>query len=294
MQPCRTRLTLAFASLVFGAVSVSAIEPSAIETLSSGELVILNITAGIEKVSGTNVRTKLVNDFGSFQAVGFTVAPVTGGDEFLVSLRLRFSATGSFPHLNRYNSAGKKTAEWYLREGGGVLADIAVDSAHNIAYCSDSRLNAIYQLDISNERSSFVTLVRIRDAGILGPMILDANRGRLLIADVEKGRILSVMLDGSRRVEVVFDQGTVAEPIAMILDRDNDRLYILDAARKRVWVGTPIGSKWSVKAFSTSQKFKEPISLALARDGSLWVADRGQRRVWLFAADGTTLRTVVP
>ena len=299
MQIRRGLLALAFASIVVETVPLFASEPSAVTTLSSGELAILDATSGIEKVSDKNVRTKLVGSFGIFQAGEFVVLPMTGGDAFFVPLQNRFKAEGQFAHLSRYNSAGQETAAWFLREIGGALGAIAIDSLHQIAYCSDSRLKTIYQLDLKNTRSSFVSLVRIRDAGILGPMVLDAKRGRLLVADVEKGDILSIMLDTGKvevvKIEVALDHGRIAEPVSMAFDQNNDRLYVADAARSRVWVGTPSGSKWTVRALVVSQQFKQPISVALARDGSLWVMDRGQRKIWLFAiADGKTLRTVVP
>src|SRR4051812_22664915 len=234
----RACVVLTLASIVFGSVSLSATDPSAIKTLSSGELAILSVK-GIEKVASTNARSMIVKDFGSFQAGEFAVIPAPGGDMFLVPLQLRVRADGLFAHLDRYNSAGQSTAAWPHREIGGVFGGVAVDLVHHIAYCSDSRLNAVYQLDLNNTRSSFVLLARIRDAGILGPVVLDTRRGRLLVADVANGTVLSIMLD-TKKVEVVLGAGTMAEPVSMALDQVNDRLYIADASRNRVWVGTPI------------------------------------------------------
>jgi DNA-binding beta-propeller fold protein YncE len=286
-------LPLAFAFIVFGTVSLSATEPEAVKTLSSGELAILNVK-GIERVSISNARSSLVKDFGVFQAGEFAVVPSAGGDTFLVPLQMRIRADGLFARLSRYTSAGRQTAEWPLRVVGGLLGGITVDTRNQIAYCSDSRLNVVYKLELNNTHASFTTLVRIRDAGILGPVVLDARRGRLLIADVERGTILSVMLD-SRKVEVVLDAGMMAEPVSMAIDPVNDRLYIADASRSRVWVGTPSGTKWKVTSMTVTQQLKQPISVALVPDGSLWVADRGRQKIWLFAtADGKTLRTVTP
>jgi len=293
MQPRSACVILALSSIVFGAVSLSATDPSAIKTLSSGELAILSVK-GIEKVSNTNARSMIVKDFGSFQAGEFAVIPEPGGDTFLVPLQLRMRADGLFTHMERFNSAGKSTAAWPHREAGGILGGVAVDLVHQIAYCSDSRLNTVYQLDLKNTRSSFVLLARIRDSGILGPVALDAKRGRLLVADVGNGTILSIMLD-TRKVEIVLGAGTMAEPVSMVLDQANDHLYIADASRSRVWVGTPVGNKWTVKAMTVTQQFKQPISVALTPEAALWVADRGRQKIWLFAtADGRTLRTVNP
>lgn len=293
MHPRSACVVLALASIVFGAGSLSATDPAAVKTMSSGELAILSVK-GIEKVTNTNARTMIVKDFGSFQAGEFAVIPGPGGDTFLVPLQLRIRADGLFARLERYNSAGKSTGSWAHRDVGGVLGGVAVDLNHQIAYCSDSRLNAIYQIDLKNARASFVLLARLRDAGIPGPIVLDAKRGRLLVADVGNGRILSLALD-TKKVEVVLGAGTMAEPVSMALDQANDRLYVADASRSRVWVGTPAGNKWTVKAMTVTQQFKQPISVALAPEGSIWVADRGRQKIWLFAiADGRTLRTVNP
>jgi sugar lactone lactonase YvrE len=264
--------------------------PSALATLSTGQLAVLDDEEGIFIVAGQGVVAHPVSEFHAFTAVDFTAVRLNGGDAFFVSRLLRANKGVPFARLTRFNTRGQTTGEWSLNTLGW-LAGIAVDPSQQVAYCSDSRLGEVYRLDTKLEKSSFSTLVKIRDAGTLGSVLLDSKRRRLLVADIEKSKIYSVSLP-DKRVDVVLANASMREPAAMALDVANDRLYIADTAQRKIWVGSLTDPKLKIRSFGDSVTFREPIGLAVGSDGSLWVADRGAHQLLRFSAAGVLVGKV--
>lgn len=269
---------------VLMAAPLFASDPASVVVLTSGELAILDASAGISKVSGT-AQTKLVESFGLFQPVDLASARVGNQDSILVTLRLTQAAKTSFSRLSRLLPNGKQVAEWPLGLPGGALVGVTFDPRTSIAYCSDSQLGNIYRLDLRKPQASLTTFATIREPSTLGPIVVDVKRHRLLVADVRRGRIFAVAL-GNGRVTTVLDTGTVREPLGMAIDPAFDRLYIADATKERVWVGRfDAKGGLTVKSFETTYKFREPTSVALS-GGFLWVVDREAKQVVQLSHDG--------
>lgn len=281
------RKSIAAAFLFLVASSALAIEPGALTTLPNGDLAVMDPSRGIVVVSGTNAARAVLRDYRGALASDFAAA----GDTFFVTLNIREKAA-AFSRLARYDLSGKRLGEWPLTQPGGILGGVAVDPYGQFVYCTDARLGQVYRADMRSGK--FDVLTRIRDAAILGPLVVDAKKRRLLVADVQKGRIFAVPLEAPKTGTTIVNEGTLAEPVAMAINPATDTLYIADAARRRVWSGSTASDKISLKSVQVSQSFEAPTSVAVARDGSLWIGDRRKRRVWLFASDGRTLRTVIP
>ncbi|HEV7766325.1 MAG TPA: hypothetical protein VGQ76_15075 [Thermoanaerobaculia bacterium] len=273
---------------LLGASSLFAADPAVVAALPSGDLVIVDGSRGIVNVSGS-AKSNLINNFEIFEATDLTGVRLKDGDTLFVTLRLRPGVGSSFPRLSRRSLTGKEVGQWSLRVPGGVLASVAIDPNRQIAYCSDSHYGVIYKLDLKNSRASFETMIRIRDPGTLGPVIFDAKRQRLLVGDVKQGRILAVTI-ADKRVEVLLDRGTIREPIALALDPATDRLYVADPTKERVWVGNLAEKRFTPQTFSR-YRFRDPCGVAWSK-GTLWVIDRGTKRLSQFAADGNPLKHI--
>lgn len=266
-----------------------AIDPGAVTALRNGDLAIMDSSHGIAIVSGANAPRSIVRDFRG--AVASDLTPL--GDTLLVTLNIREKAA-SFSRLAQYDLSGKKIAEWALNQPGGILAGVAVDPAGQFVYCTDARLGQVYRADLRSKKPSLDFLTKIRDAAILGPLVVDAKKRRLLVADVQTGRIYAVPFDAPRTGVSIVNEGTLVEAVAMSIDPATDTLYIADAARRRIWTGSTAADRISLKSMQVSQSFGAPSSVSVASGGSVWVGDRRRKRVWLFASDGRTLRTVIP
>lgn len=264
------------------------VDPAAVAALPSGELLIIDGPRGIMKVSGA-AKTSLIRNFGIFEATDLTGVRLADSDAFFVTLRLAQAKEASFAHLSQRAANGREVNQWKLPIPGGVLAGVAIDPVRQIAYCSDSHYGVIYKLDLRSRARSFETLIRVRDPGILGPLVLDAKRQRLIVADVKRGRILAISLDG-KRTDVLQGEGTIREPLALALDPATERLFIADSTKGRVWVGSVAGARLAPKTFST-YRFRDPIGVTWSK-GTLWVIDGETRRLSQFSADGTPLKHI--
>jgi DNA-binding beta-propeller fold protein YncE len=275
-------------SILLGAKVLSTVEPAAIATLSSGEVLVLDSVQGVVKISERG-RSQVVRGFEAFQGADLATAPSDGGESVFVTLQIRFKSDVPFSRLCRWTVAGKRTGEWLLGNGAGILAGVAVDPRQQIAYCSDVRSKTIYKLNLNKPGAKFEPISRIN--GTPGALILDAKRRRLLVADVETGKILAVGID-SGQVDTLLDKGSIVEPVALAFDESRDRLYIADAAKRRVWFGNAAADRLKIEQFAKSQGFSEPVGLAVGRDGTLWVADRGSRLLLLLTPDGASRQKI--
>ena len=281
----RKPLLIAAASLLL--LAQLRFQPAALTTLASGELAMLDNRNGVTKLTGGNSLMRVINGFAAYEAGGF--AEVRNG-ELVVTQQMRFKSSATLTRVARFNAAGARMWEWVLPPGG-ALDGIVVDPADDSAYCTDSLMNAVYRIQVDNPKATYGVLTRIPEAGNLGPIALDAPRRRLLVGDVRKGSIISIGID-DRKI-VVLDSHLVAEPVAIAVDAARDRLFIADASARRIWAGTL--SKWKLRPFNVSQKLGYPIGLAIAKDGSLWVADSKVNVVYRFdVRDGRTLQVVKP
>lgn len=254
-----------------------------------GELAFLDPYAGIFRLAGGRAQ-KLVGGFEGFQAYDFA----SDGSSLYVTMVLRGDSRGPrFSRVRRWNSAGRVSGEWFVRQGG-VLASVAVDSARQVAYGSDIRTGDIYRFSL-NSGAAFTSIARIRDAGSIGPMVFDAARRRLLLADIQKGRIYAVTPDDGKW-SVLLDSGVIIKPLALAFDATTGRLYIADGAKRKIWVGDATGAKLKVVQF-TQEAFGEPSGVAVLRTTggvSIWVADRGNSALLQFNEAGQKINRVKP
>ena len=141
-------------SILFCANAFAALEPAAVAVLSSGEVVVLDPVQGIFKISASG-STRVVSGFGVFQGADLVTAASDGGESFFVTQQIRFQSSDPFARLGRWTLGGKASGQWSLSQAGGVLAGVAIDPEHQIAYCSDSRSRTVYQVDLRRRDSPF-------------------------------------------------------------------------------------------------------------------------------------------
>ena len=255
-----------------------------------GEIAFLDSRAGVYRLAGGRAQ-KLIGGFDAFEAFDFT----SDGSSLYVTLVLRGDRRESrFSRVKRWNSAGKPTGEWFVRPGG-LVASVAIDSAKQIAYCSDSRTGDIYQFSLKTSGGELKSVARIRDVGSIGPMVFDAARRRLFVADVQKGRIYAVTPDDGKW-SILLDSGPVIKPLALAFDAATGRLYIADAAKRKIFVGDASGAQLKVAKF-TGESFGEPTGVAVLRTASgvsIWVSDHGNSALLQFNEAGQKINRVKP
>ncbi|HKR67096.1 MAG TPA: hypothetical protein VJZ00_25445 [Thermoanaerobaculia bacterium] len=279
----RLRSALVSLVLVFVCASAQAIEPIAVQAMNDGSVAVLSRYHGLWKYDGPR-STQLVKDFGTLEPSELT----TDGNTYFIALVGSLRAGDPNARVERWGDNGRRIGSWPIGGYGTAPTGLTFDVANQIVYCADGRSGDVFRLDLRSARPAFARLFRIPNVGAVGPLVVDAARKRLIVADVQKGRILSVPID-KPVVEVLVDTGTVAAPSAMTLD-GNGRLFVTDSAKARVWMGDVRSPKVTLRLFAQNSTFKEPVGVAVARDGTTWIADRGARMLRQFASDGRELR----
>lgn len=172
-------------------------------------------------------------------------------------------------------------------QGVAVDLDAALDAAGEnrarpVALASD-RSGAFYVADADGDRILVFDASgrRVRELGGPGAGaaalrgvagVAVARRGDVFVSERVRGRI--VRLDPTGAVEAAWPlpDSTTAARLPLAVD-DSLRVACADPARGRVWLFDASGATLATLAV------EDVAALAFARDGALWIAERGARRL---------------
>jgi DNA-binding beta-propeller fold protein YncE len=172
-------------------------------------------------------------------------------------------------------------------QGVAVDLDAAMDAAHEsrvrpIGLGSD-RAGAFYVADADGDRIVVFDAAgtRVRELGGPGAGgtalrgvagIAVARRGDVFVSERVRGRIVRLDPTGALAAAWPLPDSTTALRLPLAVD-DSMRVACADPVRGRVWVFDGAG------ALLASAGIDDVAALAFARDGALWVAERGARRL---------------
>lgn len=86
--------------------------------------------------------------------------------------------------------------------------------------------------------------------------------------------------------------GEFADPEGIAVNQQNGRLYVADAAENRVDVLTSTGAPLSTFSYYGDEHLEQPHGLAVAANGTVWVADTNHSRVVEFGPEGEYVTTL--
>lgn len=173
-------------------------------------------------------------------------------------------------------------------QGQGIDLDAALEAgnaapARPVGLASD-RSGALYVADADGDRILVFDLAgnltrELAGPGERGPALRGvagvavSRRGDVFVSEHVPGRIVRLDPTGARRASWLLPDSTGAERLPLAVD-DSLRVACADPAHARVWVfdaqGRPLAKAEHVEGVS---------ALAFARDGALWIAERGTRRL---------------
>jgi sugar lactone lactonase YvrE len=217
--------------------------------------------------------------------------------------RIRYQAFYSAQKLSQVDTPNTKKQKWMDRLAGTQQASdngkmlfqlaepygMAVDSKNNL-YVADQKVGAIF---IFNTETREVELIKNKVHGhfvrIIG-LAMDDN-DRLFVSDPGLHHVL--VFDKDHKAEDVITEGLV-EPGGLVLDKENRLLYVADVALDQVLVYDAdsfkplrkIGSTGHNHELTTPGDFAKPTSVAVDKDGNLYVCDTLNNRIEIFDADG--------
>ena len=171
---------------------------------------------------------------------------------------------------------------------------MAYDSKNRF-YTADPYVAAVFIFNF--ETKTFETIRNGRDATfklIVGVAVDDNDR--LFVSDGALNHIS--VFDANHKFELNFGQGDFKRPGCMAIDKENRLLYVVDTEGATIVVFDAdslkklrtIGHPPKVEGEWDEGVFVYPNSIAVDKDGNVYVTDMGNNRVQIFDADGNFIR----
>jgi sugar lactone lactonase YvrE len=122
-------------------------------------------------------------------------------------------------------------------------------------------------------------------------MRFDPLRKRLLLPDNGSGRLYLVDLRRDTP-HVQLAAAGLGAPSDVGIDAKTGMIYVADAKGKQIWRLRCDGTCTAPQVFMRSPAFVLPSRLAVAGDGTVWIADPGARKIFAIDPQGTVQRTI--
>lgn len=222
-----------------------------------------------------------------YQAVDVAAGTVRGRAITCFSLNSRLGKqSGSF-----VLQLGPDNREiWSWLRVPGVYVGVALEAARGIAYVANSSTNEVFSVAVGDQSARPVRVAAIPGAVRIGALALAAATRRLYVSDMSAPRIYTIELNGGP-VKAV-DAG-VEEARAIAWDAASKRLFIADSGRETILVIDPNARAPRAERIVSDKRLRDPAGLAVAPDGSLWVADESARTIVQVSTAGKAiLRTL--
>lgn len=167
---------------------------------------------------------------------------------------------------------------------------VAVDSEGRI-YTADQGVDAIFIFDTQKQTVEMIRNGYEAHFGLMDGLAIDDNN-RLFVSDIKLKQVL--VFDAKHKFETAFGNEVLGRPGGIAIDRENRFLYVVDTEKDIVdvfdadsfkllrHIGTP-GKKHTLTDTGT---FSLPSSVAVDKDGNVYVTDTLNNRVEIFDPDG--------
>jgi sugar lactone lactonase YvrE len=261
--------------------------PIAISFLPSGTLAVLGGRGRISLIDMDSGKvTQLKDTLGFFFPANIAAVRLGDTDSIFVTL---YSSAMQQGVLARYSVAGDQVQTWTaLRR---IYDGIAIDPVHHTAYLGDALTGEISSLSMDKASTSPSFLVGVPGVARLGPLAMDAAGRRLFAADVARGTIYTV--DLATRKSHVLAYGT-GEPAALSYDGDQQKLYVADASRRKIWQIATNSPNPKASIFSSARQLREPRGITVDAQHAVWVADYAAMAVFKLSPTGQVVQRISP
>ena len=214
--------------------------------------------------------------------------------------------TGEKLDVANVNAKGKKKHDWMDRLAGAdpdAMAGnskvsyqlirpygVAVDSKGRI-YTADQGVDAIFIFNTETHEVQMIRNGHEAHFGLMNGLAIDDN-DRLFVTDMKFHQVL--VFNANHQQELAFGNEVLGRPGGIAIDRENRFLYVVDTENDVIdvfdadsfkllrHIGTP-GKKHTLTAPGT---FSLPSSVAVDKEGNVYVTDTLNNRVEIFDADG--------
>jgi DNA-binding beta-propeller fold protein YncE len=179
-----------------------------------------------------------------------------------------------------------KSEIWSWMRVPGVYVGLALEPARGMVYVANSSTNEIFGVAIGDRNARPVRIASIAGAGRIGALAIAPSTRRLYVSDMSAPRLYTIELNGGA-VKVV--DAAVEEARAIAWDGINKRLFIADTGNEAILVIDPNARAPRLERVLSDKRLRDPAGLAVAPDGTLWVADESARSIFQIAVDSRSI-----
>jgi sugar lactone lactonase YvrE len=272
--------------------SADGFAPSGAAWTPGGDLYLISADGSLRRIAaGRASQEKVVPRLGSFFPIDLAAGRVGGEDRLLVLTYWQRSGQPGVPRLFGYSTAGEQRETWYM-PATGFFAGLALDSERSIVYVAKGNAGEIYRLALGGgeggtSKPEFVAAAK--GVGALSAITLDSANQRLFVAAPYDGQLLALDL-ATRQLRPLVDR--VGEVFALAYDAASRRLYAADRATGRVWKIDTAAPQPTAERFFEQPGLRMAAGLAIAGDGSLWVAYQREGVVVQISREGQLMRRI--
>ena len=170
---------------------------------------------------------------------------------------------------------------------------LAMDSKGRL-YVADGKVGAVFIIDPETKDTEMIKNGKDAGFALINGLAID-DSDRLFVSDSQAHRVL--VFDKNHKGEAAITQGLVT-PAGMAIDNENRFLYVADIGLDQVLVYdvdnlTPlrrIGTADTKHESHALGDFSKPTSVAVDREGNVYVTDMLNYRIEVFDADGKFIR----
>lgn len=184
-------------------------------------------------------------------------------------------------------------------EGPTFLArphGIVADRKGNI-FVSDTQLLKVFKFDFEHKKFTTIGETAVKRATIPMGLAIDNDRGYLFVADLGSKSILVYDKEnGSLKFGIGQTPGTFQRPAAVAVNTKTQTVYVCDTKLHSVkafdYSGNLLFTIGKGDRSEEDDGFNVPSSVAVGKDGKLYVSDMFSRYIKVFSPEGKFLKKI--
>ncbi len=273
------------------------VRPVAIVPLPNGAALFVDRSRGVYAVGAKSSRpvflSCLTEGDDPSDAIGFHVA----GNLVYVVLTTSAGAPGS--------KCQTEVKEFQLEPGGYQqieesridrpdcfdAAAIDVPGKRVFLSLSGSEKSGLYVADLSRESPGATKWMDLPGDLPATKLYYDPEAHRLFSAQGETGQIWVMDPDSDPPHLTLLDE-PLGSAVALDYDRVTRKLYVTDSKNEKIWVLDCQGQCTTPTVFLESTSLKNPTSISVGPDGTLWLGDLVNQTLTAYAPDGTIKNSI--
>lgn len=174
---------------------------------------------------------------------------------------------------------------------------IVADRKGNI-FVSDTQLLKVFKFDFERKKFTVIGEGGVKQATIPMGLAVDNDKGYLFVADLGSKSILVFDKEsGSLKFAIGQEPGTFQRPVSVALNTKTQTVYVADTKLHMIKAFDYAGKQLFTigkgeRSETADDGFNVPSSVAVGRDGKLYVSDMFNRYIKVFSAEGRFLKKI--